>query len=279
MWVWALRSARISSKPSTLSRLTATGAYEQLAARGKTRYNGGMTDTPEFSVIVPVMNEVGNVLPLAAAVDAALAGRRYELIYVDDASRDATCAEVHQARAANGNVRLLRHAENRGQSRALLTGIRAARGPWIITLDGDMQNPPSEIPKLLAELPGTYQAAVCGIRVKRMDNQGKRWASKWANRIRQRLLHDDCPDTGCALKLFPRDAFLALPYFDHIHRYLPALFKLYGLHVSYVPVNHQPRTQGVSKYNNLQRALVGIYDLIGVRWLQTRTRLVKYWEE
>lgn len=235
--------------------------------------------TPEFSLIVPVMNEAGNVLPLAAEAAAAMQGRAYELIYVDDASTDATIAEVNQAKAANPNVRLLRHAQNRGQSRALLTGISAARGTWIITLDGDMQNPPSEIPKLLAHLPTHTNAAVCGIRAKRIDSEAKRWASKWANRIRQSILNDDCPDTGCALKMFPRDAFLRLPYFDHIHRYLPALFKLHGLSVSYVSTNHKARTVGVSKYNNLQRALVGIYDLVGVRWLQKRTRLVKSWEE
>lgn len=234
---------------------------------------------PDFSLIVPVMNEAGNVLPLAAAAAAAMAGRNYELIFVDDASTDTTIAEIQQAKAANANVRLLRHALNRGQSRALLTGIRAARGTWIVTLDGDMQNPPSEIPKLLEQLPDNQNAAVCGIRVKRVDSEAKRWASKWANKIRMTLLRDDCPDTGCALKLFPREAFLRLPYFDHIHRYLPALFKLYGLAVSYVPVNHQARTQGVSKYNNLQRALVGIYDLVGVRWLQKRTNPVKNWEE
>lgn len=219
------------------------------------------------------------MLPLAKAAADAMTGKSYELIFVDDASTDATISEVAEAKAVNPNIRLLRHAQNRGQSRALLTGIRAARGTWIITLDGDMQNPPSEIPKLLEQLPETTEAAVCGIRQTRVDSEAKRWASKWANKIRMTLLRDDCPDTGCALKLFPREAFLRLPYFDHIHRYLPALFKLYGLSVSYVPVGHQARTQGVSKYNNLQRALVGIYDLVGVRWLQKRTRPVKNWEE
>lgn len=219
------------------------------------------------------------MLPLATAAATAMQGQPYELIYVDDGSTDSTIDEVKTAQAANAAVRLVRHAQNRGQSRALLTGIRAARGEWIITLDGDMQNPPSEIPKLLAALPDNLSAAICGIRAQRVDSEAKRWASKWANLIRQRLLHDDCPDTGCALKLFPREAFLRLPYFDHIHRYLPALFRLYGLTVSYVPVNHQARLQGISKYNNLQRALVGIYDLVGVRWLQKRTRPVKSWEE
>lgn len=238
-----------------------------------------MTNAPQFSLIVPVMNEAGNVLPLADAAAAAMAGHTYELIYVDDCSTDATVDEVKQAKAKYPHVRLLRHAQNRGQSRALLSGIRAANGTWIITLDGDMQNPPSEIPKLLAKLPDDTNSAVCGIRATRVDSESKRWASKWANRIRQSILNDDCPDTGCALKLFPRDAFLRLPYFDHIHRYLPALFKLYGLSVSYVPTNHQARMIGVSKYNNLQRALVGIYDLVGVRWLQKRTRPVKVSEE
>jgi len=234
---------------------------------------------PQFSVVVPVMNEAGNIKPLAAAVAEALAGHAYELIFIDDASTDKTAAELVDAKKTDANIRVLRHAENRGQSRALLTGIRAANAPWIITCDGDMQNPPSEMPKLIEALENIENMAVCGIREKRQDNDARRLASKWANKIRQTLLRDDCPDTGCSLKLFPRDAFLRLPYFDHIHRYLPPLFKLYGLHLKYVKVSHQPRTVGVSKYTNWQRALVGIYDLIGVRWLQRRTRLVKSWEE
>jgi dolichol-phosphate mannosyltransferase len=234
---------------------------------------------PRFSIVVPVMNEAGNIQPMADAVATAMTGQDYELIFVDDASTDKTGFEVAEARKKDAHIRLLRHAENRGQSRALLTGIRSANAPLIITLDGDMQNPPSEIPKLIEALGNTDNLAVCGIRVNRQDNDSKRNASKWANKIRQKVLKDDCPDTGCALKLFPRDAFLRLPYFDHMHRYLPALFKLYGLSLKYVPVMHHPRTLGVSKYNNLQRAIVGIYDLIGVSWLQRRTHPIKVWEE
>ncbi|MGE3769735.1 MAG: glycosyltransferase family 2 protein [Bdellovibrionales bacterium] len=234
---------------------------------------------PDYSIVIPMMNEAGNVLPLADAVADAMQGHDYELILVDDASRDTTVSEMQQAKAAHPRIRIIRHAENRGQSRGLLTGIQAARGAWIITLDGDMQNPPSEIPKLIAIAPHDMHGAVCGIRVKRQDTGARRWASRWANNIRRSILNDDCPDTGCSLKMFPRETFLRLPYFDHMHRYLPVLFKLYGLPLSYVNVAHQPRTVGVSKYSNWQRALVGITDLIGVRWLQRRTRIVKSWED
>lgn len=243
---------------------------------------------PLYSVVVPVMNEAGNILPLASGIAAAIKNLAdYEIIFVDDVSRDTTVAEIMQARALNPNVRLVRHAENRGQSQALRTGAEAARGTYIITLDGDGQNPPSEIPKLIAALNNIMLAsdstepnvAVCGIREKRQDSMAKKRASRWANKIRQNILKDDCPDTGCGLKLFPRAAFLRLPFFNHIHRYLPALFKAYGLPVSYVGVGHAPRTIGQSKYTNWQRALVGAYDLFGVSWLIKRTRPVRAWEE
>jgi dolichol-phosphate mannosyltransferase len=235
--------------------------------------------TPAYSIVVPMMNEAGNVLPLANAVADAMRAHDYELVLVDDASTDTTLPEMEQAKASNPRIRIIRHAKNRGQSRGLLTGIRAARAPWIITLDGDMQNPPSEITKLIDAKPEGYEAAVCGIRATRQDNESRRWASKWANTIRRAWLRDDCPDTGCSLKMYPREAFLRLPYFDHIHRYLPPLFKQHGLSLVYINVAHQPRTVGVSKYTNWQRALVGITDLLGVRWLMLRTNPVKSWEE
>lgn len=235
---------------------------------------------PLYSILVPVMNEAGNILPLSAAVADAMAPfGAYEIIFVDDASRDTTVAEILQAKALNPSVRLIRHAQNRGQSRALRTAAEAARAPWLITIDGDMQNPPSEIAKLIAAKPDDMNGAVAGIREKRQDTAARRWASRMANRIRQRALNDDCPDTGCSLKLFPREAFLRLPYFDHMHRYLPPLFQLYGLGLAYVKVAHQPRAHGVSKYTNWQRALVGIIDLLGVRWIQRRTHIVNSWEE
>ena len=241
--------------------------------------------SPQFSVIVPVMNEAGNILPLAQAVDTVMAlpevaNGDYELIFIDDASRDTTVAEILQAKARNPKVRLLRYPENRGQSRAMRIGIEAARARWIVTLDGDMQNPPSEIARLVAALPDrNTDMLVGGIRQKRQDTASKRYASRAANKIRQWALKDDCPDTGCALRLFPRDAYLQLPFFNHMHRYFPVLFKMIGLPMAFVPVSHSARGAGVSKYTNWQRALVGIVDLVGVRWLQARTRPTKSWEE
>lgn len=243
------------------------------------------TPTPLFSIIVPVMNEAGNILPLAQAVDATMsqanvANGSYELIYVDDASRDTTVAEILQARAMNPKVRLLRLAENRGKSHAQHLGVQAARAKWVAIIDGDMQNPPSEIAKLIDKMQGyDTDILVAALREKRMDTASKRYASRAANRIRQWILKDDCPDAGCGLRLSMRDTYLRLPYFNSMHRYLPALFKMIGVPVTYVLIKDQPRTIGVSKYTNWQRALVGIRDLIGVRWLQSRTHPVRSWEE
>jgi glycosyltransferase involved in cell wall biosynthesis len=161
-----------------------------------------------------------------------------------------------------------------GQSTAIRTGVKHARAPWVATLDGDGQNDPADIPKLLAAR-DTAEPAIrlfAGWRVNRQDSGSKRWASKWANAIRTRMLHDDTPDTGCGIKLFDRDAFLDLPYFDHMHRYLPALMQRAGWKTVSVPVNHRHRQAGVSKYNNLNRALVGIRDLMGVAWLIVRSK-------
>ena len=166
-------------------------------------------------------------------------------------------------------LRVLRHVTQSGQSTAVRNGIKAARGAWIATLDGDGQNDPADIPKLLAaRAAATADTKLfAGWRVNRQDSGSKRWASKWANAIRARMLRDDTPDTGCGIKLFEREAFLDLPYFDHMHRYLPALMQRAGWKTVSVPVNHRHRTAGVSKYNNLNRALVGISDLRGVAWL------------
>jgi dolichol-phosphate mannosyltransferase len=229
---------------------------------------------PELSVVVPVFNEQGNIEPLLAEIDASLRGVDHEIVYVDDASRDGSLDVLARAKARYPRLRVLRHLAQSGQSTAIRNGVRAARGAWIATLDGDGQNDPADIPKLLAmraEGAGTTKL-YAGWRVDRKDSGSKRWASRWANAIRARLLHDDTPDTGCGIKLFEREAFLDLPYFDHMHRYLPALMQRAGWGVRSVPVNHRPRGTGASKYNNLSRALVGIADLRGVGWLIRRSR-------
>ena len=230
---------------------------------------------PDLSVVVPVHNERDNIVPLLTEIAAALRGKiEFEIVYVDDLSRDDSLAVLTQAKAQFPELRVLRHVSQSGQSTALRTGIKAARGDWIATLDGDGQNDPADIPKLLAmraDAPAQIKL-FAGWRVNRQDSGSKRWASKWANAIRSRLLRDDTPDTGCGIKLFERAAFLDLPYFDHMHRYLPALMQRAGWQVKSVPVNHRARAAGVSKYNNLNRALVGISDLRGVAWLIRRSK-------
>ena len=229
----------------------------------------------QLSVVVPVFNERDNVVPLINEISAALRGRiDFEIVYVDDHSTDDTLAVLGAAKAANPELRVLHHVSQSGQSTAIRNGIKAARGHWIATLDGDGQNDPADIPKLLAmrdESPAPIKL-FAGWRVERKDSGSKRMASKWANAIRRRLLRDDTPDTGCGIKLFEREAFLDLPYFDHMHRYLPALMQRAGWQVRSVPVNHRARGTGVSKYNNLNRALVGIADLRGVGWLIRRSK-------
>ena len=230
---------------------------------------------PDLSVVVPVHNERDNIVPLLSEIAAALRGKSdFEIVYVDDLSRDDTLAVLTAAKAQFPELRVLRHVAQSGQSTALRTGIKAARGTWIATLDGDGQNDPADIPKLLAmrdESPAAIKL-YAGWRVNRQDSGSKRWASRWANRIRSNLLKDETPDTGCGIKLFERSVFLDLPYFDHMHRYLPALVQRAGWQVTSVPVNQRARGAGVSKYNNLNRALVGISDLRGVAWLIRRSK-------
>ena len=232
----------------------------------------------DLSVVVPVKNEQDNILPLLAEIHAALEGRyEYEVIYVDDGSDDASPRVLDEGRAKYPRLRVLRHARSCGQSTAVRTGAKAARAPWIATLDGDGQNDPADIPKLMA----LVQAADCpaalklvaGWRKKRRDTWIKRVSSKIANSVRRGMLRDDTPDTGCGLKLFRRDLFLELPYFDHMHRYLPALVLRAGGQVRSVEVHHRHRERGVSKYGLHNRLWVGIVDLFGVSWLQRRARL------
>ena len=231
------------------------------------------------SVVIPALNEAGNIGRLVtetyAVVPAEMLG---EVIVVDDGSNDGTPDEI-KALIQAGNLpglRYLRHGAHSGQSTAMRTGILAAVHPVIATMDGDGQNDPRDIPKLLARLaaPGTAgPALVGGIRTNRQAEGSKRIASRAANWIRDAVLKDNCPDTGCGIKVYWREAFLRLPFFTSIHRYLPALFQTYGHDVAYEPVNDRARVAGVSKYSNLVRALVGLYDLFGVTWLRYRTRV------
>jgi dolichol-phosphate mannosyltransferase len=229
----------------------------------------------ELSVIVPVHNEADNIAPLVAEIRAALDGKlAYEIVYVDDASRDGTAAALAALSAGGGSLRVVRHVARCGQSAAIRSGVRAARAPWIATLDGDGQNDPADIPSLWAlRASDTAPLMVAGQRRKRRDSWSKRISSRWANAIRRRLLKDDTPDTGCGLKLFPRALFLELPYFDHMHRFLAALMIRQGARVVSVAVNHRPRLKGTSKYGFWDRLWVGIADLLGVMWLQRRANI------
>jgi dolichol-phosphate mannosyltransferase len=226
---------------------------------------------PEISVVVPVRDEEENVDSLIGEIEAALAGKHYEIVYVDDGSRDGTAARLAAARARSRGLRVLRHRHGAGQSAGLVTGVRAARGTWIATLDGDGQNDPADIPKLLARAQSSdAPALVAGHRVARRDTLGKRVSSRIANAIRGALLGDRTPDTGCGLKVFRRATFLALPPFNHMHRFLPALVIRDGGTVVNVPVTHRPRRAGRSKYGLLNRLFVGMVDLLGVMWLIRR---------
>ncbi len=213
----------------------------------------------------------------------AIAGRveLVELIFVDDGSADDTAARLARLRRGEPRLRLLRHDRRAGQSAAIRSGVKAARAAWIVTLDGDGQNDPADIPRLVAAAAEAPHPPVLvgGLRTRRHDRWSRRAGSRLANAVRGRMLGDRCPDTGCSLKLFRRDPFLELPYFDGMHRFLPALFALGGEPVLYLPVNHRPRLHGRTKYGNLRRGLVGIVDLLGVRWLQSRTAAVDAREE
>jgi dolichol-phosphate mannosyltransferase len=228
----------------------------------------------DLSVVIPVKNEAGNIAPLVGEIVAALDGRlAYEIVYVDDGSTDATAAEITHLQASTPPLRLVRHARSCGQSAAIRTGVKAAHGTWIATLDGDGQNDPADIPALwliAREAPAAPPLLLAGQRAHRQDSWTRRRASRIANAVRRAMLHDDTPDTGCGLKLFPRALFLDLPYFDHMHRFLPALVLRAGGRVRSLPVNHRPRERGSSKYGVFDRLWVGIVDLFGVMWLRRR---------
>jgi dolichol-phosphate mannosyltransferase len=234
-----------------------------------------MTD---LAVVVPVFNERDNIPPLLAEIAQALRGRvDFEIIYVDDDSTDDSVAVLTAAKKDYPELRIIHHVTRSGQSTAVANGVRAARAPWVATLDGDGQNDPADIPKLLAARDGAgpQLKLFAGWRVTRRDSFNKRISSKVANAVRSRMLQDDTPDTGCGLKLFERDTFLRLPYFDHMHRYLPALVKRAGYASQSVPVGHRPRTAGTSKYGMLDRLWVGLADLRGVAWLMRRAKVTR----
>ena len=228
----------------------------------------------DLSVVIPVRNEAGNIAPLVVEIGAALDGvLAYEIVYIDDGSDDSTAAEIGRLQQQLRQLRLVRHATSCGQSAAIRSGVKAARAPWIATLDGDGQNDPADIPRLwqiALEAARVPPLLIAGQRQRRRDSWSKRHASRMANAIRRRMLNDDTPDTGCGLKLFPRALFLDLPYFDHMHRFLPALMIRRGGKVVSVHVNHRPRQRGVSKYGVWNRLWVGIVDIFGVMWLQSR---------
>jgi len=226
-----------------------------------------------LSVVVPVKDEAENIGPLAREI-AAVVAESSEIIFVDDGSSDGTPAVLQALKGELPSLRVISHASNLGQSRAIRTGVRAARGEIVVTLDGDGQNDPADIPKLLAALRrgGADLGLVSGVRARRRDTFSRRLASRLGNGVRQGLLHDGAKDSGCGLKAFRREAFLALPYFDHLHRFLITMMIREGYEVAFVDVNHRPRLHGQSKYTNFHRMLVGIDDLLGVRWLQRRMR-------
>ncbi len=229
----------------------------------------------EVSVVIPMKNEEANLPPLVTGIAEACEGVAFEIIVVDDGSDDGTASEALRMAQELGTVRLLSHPQSGGQSAAVHSGVLAANGRVICTLDGDGQNPPSELPKLfkplLADETGKL-GLVAGQRVARQDTFSKRWASKFANRLRGWILKDGTRDTGCGLKGFRRDVFLTLPYFDHMHRYLPALFRRDGWDILLVDVTHRERQAGQSNYTNFKRAIVGIPDLLAVSWLIRRRK-------
>jgi len=233
-----------------------------------------------LSVVVPVRNEQDNLQGLIAEICAALNGViDYEIIYVDDGSTDDTLSRLKLMRMQYPQLRIMHHAKSCGQSTAVRTGVKAASGDWIATLDGDGQNDPADIPKLLVTLRQGVELVGGNRRKSRRDVWVKRISSVIANGVRSKLLDDNTPDTGCGLKLFSRDVFLDLPYFDHMHRFLPALVKRHGGKILSVAVNHRPREHGKSNYGTIDRLLVGIVDLFGVAWLQRRAKLPIVTEE
>ena len=227
----------------------------------------------KLSVVVPVRNEQDNVAPLISEIDAALKSFTHEIVYVNDGSTDETHARLQQLQTQYPQLRIVRHASSCGQSTAVRSGVKAAKYDWVATLDGDGQNDPADIPKLIDALEEGVWLVGGNRRKSRRDTLIKRMSSVIANTVRSKMLRDDTPDTGCGLKLFNKAAFLDLPYFDHMHRFLPALIKRAGGQIRSVHVSHRNREFGKSNYGTLDRLMVGIVDLFGVAWLQRRAKL------
>ncbi|OOZ39478.1 dolichol-phosphate mannosyltransferase [Solemya pervernicosa gill symbiont] len=238
----------------------------------------------DLSVVVPVRNEADNIRPLIEEIRDALQGKiEYEIIYIDDGSDDETPQRLQQMMAELPQLRVLRHVVNCGQSTSVRSGVRVAQADWIATLDGDGQNDPADIPAMFAVIQGDNAPAnlqmVAGWRHKRQDNWLRKLSSRVANKVRSSMLRDSTPDSGCGLKVFSRQAFLELPYFNHMHRFLPALIIRNGGVIDTVKVNHRPRTMGTSKYGLHNRLWVGLVDLFGVRWLLKRAKLPEVVEQ
>ncbi|NBX73729.1 MAG: glycosyltransferase family 2 protein [Alphaproteobacteria bacterium] len=238
-----------------------------------------LTTPPRLSIVIPLHNEAGNIAPLMAEIvqhlrDDSHVGGAYEIILVDDGSTDATPAEARAEAQKHPHVRVLHLPQRQGMSPAIRAGVRAACGTWIMTADGDGQNDPADMPRLIhmaLSLGDHHNILVCGLRLNRQDTAQKRMASRVANTLRQAVLRDGCPDTGCALKMFRRDLYLSLPFFHGLHRFMPALGRHYGATVLQTPVNDRARTRGVSKSDIAGRAVRGLVDMLGVAWLMART--------
>jgi len=233
--------------------------------------------TPRISIIVPVKNEAGNVGPLIDEIVAALDRYRpFEIVYVDDGSDDGTAAELAEKQKTCPELTVVTHDRSAGQSRAVYNGVRHASGRLIGVLDGDGQNDPADLPRLIEAFERFETEGgglVMGHRAQRKDTAWRRFASRMAFRVRYALLRDDTPDTGCGLKVARRETYLALPYFDHMHRFVSTLVIREGLKVTSLAVNHRDRTVGQSKYTVLRRAAVGLVDIFGLIWLKRRARL------
>ena len=242
-----------------------------------------MNDVVKLSVVVPVYNESENVSKLVDEIAVALAQTDYEMIFVNDASSDDTLSVLTSLKKDHSTLRAISHRKNAGQSRAVRSGVIAAKGQYIATLDGDGQNDPADIPALFEQITRSDApdslALVGGRRAKRQDSWAKKMGSRIGNGVRKKLLNDQADDTGCGLKVFTREAFLQLPYFDHVHRYIPALMLREGYKIEFCDVNHRHREFGVSKYTNFGRLMVSIADLRGVRWLNKRARNPEGWDE
>lgn len=237
-----------------------------------------MHQIDQVSLVIPMYKEEENVRPLVEESARALSSfSDFEIVVVDDCSSDNTFDRLVEMQAEIPQLRVLRHEKNAGQSVAVINGVKAAKFDWIATIDGDGQNDPADIPNLakVASESVEPKLLIAGHRANRKDTWSKKISSRLANKIRGGLLHDDCPDSGCGLKLFQRDVFLAVPHFKNLHRFMPAIFRRQGAQIHNVVVNHRERTLGQSKYGFMNRAFVGLVDMFGVMWLVRRPSVME----